>query len=170
MEKNLKSIYHFMFFKGFFVPPSLYFIFFLNLVKFTYPSLTHHFDLLRGQESAGIVTCDGADPPTYTAHKVKITPVEEQKSAHTSLQHPLLSLYLILQSVSVARLVLIFILAFPLGNGISERRLPFRGSPEAAPRGPRYKSHALLHHGGVGAAELPALRGGHHARQGGRGA
>lgn len=29
-----------------------------------------HFYLLRGQESAGIVTCDGADPPTYTGHKV----------------------------------------------------------------------------------------------------
>lgn len=28
---------------------------------------------LRGQESAGIVTCDGADPPTYTAHKVIVT-------------------------------------------------------------------------------------------------
>lgn len=28
--------------------------------------------LLRGQESAGIVTCNGASPPTYTTHKVTL--------------------------------------------------------------------------------------------------
>ncbi len=41
----------------------------------TFYTVTNDMDclcLLRGQESAGIVTCNGASPPTYTVHKVTL--------------------------------------------------------------------------------------------------
>ena len=57
-----------------------------------------------------------------------------------------------------------------VGNGAGEQRLPSRGSSEAVQREPGDLPHTVFHHRAVGAAELPALRGGHAARQDRRGA
>lgn len=137
---------------------------------------------LRGQESAGIVTCDGADPPTYTAHKVIVTScslritqwhifIKNLKShvclsSSAQFSSPSVLLFFI-QAVCVKHVPDSFL--FYSGNGISEHCLPPRGSSEAAPRDAGYLPHSLLHHGGLGAAELPALCGGHDARQSRRG-